>query len=171
MTQAIKSQALIENCLYQKSANKQPLFWDSKDLTAYSLLKLINPTGMTEQKRTLRHLTSFKCAAQGLGWVRSRFGVENFMSGTHLQLKDRKTCFLYHHRGSQSLLYSHQFLNHGILITLLWKVWTQESFHKLSMIVWVNVVLNRTVVVDSAWLFDNLCGYHPQSHYEVYHIS
>ena len=125
---------------------------------------------MTEQKRTPRHLTSFKCAARGHGWVRSRFGVENFMSGTHLQLKGRKTCFLHHHRGSQSLLSSHQFLNHGITITFLWKVWTQESFHKLSTIVWVNIVLNRTVV-DSAWLFDNLCGNYPQSHSEVYHIS
>ena len=164
---------LIENCLHQKSANKhqQPLFWDSKDLTAYSLLKLINPTGMTEQKRTPRHLTSFKCAAQGHGWVRSRFGVENFMSGTHLQLKGRKTCFLHHHRGSQSQLASHQLLNHGITIIILWKVWTQEPFHKLSTIVRVNIVLNRTVVVDSAWLSDNLCGNHPQSHREVYFIS
>ena len=28
------------------------------------------------------------------------------------------------------------------------------------MIVRVNVVLNRTVVVDSDWRFDNLCGSH-----------
>ena len=27
----------------------------------------------------------------------------------------------------------------------------------------VNVVLNRTVVVDSDWSFDNLCGSHLQS--------
>ena len=31
---------------------------------------------------------------------------------------------------------------------------------RLSMIVRVNVVLNRTVVVDSDWRFDNLCGSH-----------
>ena len=29
---------------------------------------------------------------------------------------------------------------------------------KLSMIIWVNIVLNRTVVVDNDWCFDNLCG-------------
>ena len=34
---------------------------------------------------------------------------------------------------------------------------------KLSMNVWVNVVLNRTVVVDSHWRFDNLCSSHLQS--------
>ena len=31
---------------------------------------------------------------------------------------------------------------------------------RLSVIVWVNVILNRTVVVDSDWRFDNLCGSH-----------
>ena len=30
--------------------------------------------------------------------------------------------------------------------------------HRLSMIVWVNVALNRTVTIDSDWHFDNLCG-------------
>ena len=34
---------------------------------------------------------------------------------------------------------------------------------RLSLILRVNVVLNRTVVVDSAWRFDNLCGSHLQS--------
>ena len=33
----------------------------------------------------------------------------------------------------------------------------------LSLMVWVNVVLNRTVVVDNDWRFDNLCGSHRQS--------
>ena len=33
----------------------------------------------------------------------------------------------------------------------------------LSLMVWVNVVLNRTVVVDSDGHFDNLCGSHLQS--------
>ena len=38
---------------------------------------------------------------------------------------------------------------------------------RLSLIVRVNVVLNRTVVVDSDWLgFDNLCGSHLQSQSE-----
>ena len=39
------------------------------------------------------------------------------------------------------------------------------------MIVWVNVVLNRTVVVDSDWRFDNLRGSHLQSQSELYHVS
>ena len=35
------------------------------------------------------------------------------------------------------------------------------------MIVWVNVVLSRTVAVDSEWRFDNLCGSHLQSQSEL----
>ena len=35
----------------------------------------------------------------------------------------------------------------------------------------MNVVLNRTVVVDSDWRFDNLCGSHLQSQGELYHVS
>ena len=31
------------------------------------------------------------------------------------------------------------------------------------MLVRVNVVLNKTVLVDSDWRFDNLCGSHLQS--------
>ena len=42
---------------------------------------------------------------------------------------------------------------------------------RLSLIVWVNVVLNRTVVVDSDLRFDNLCGSHLQSQSELYHVS
>ena len=41
---------------------------------------------------------------------------------------------------------------------------------RLSLIVPVNVVLNRTVV-DSDWRFDNLCGSHLQSQSELYHVS
>ena len=40
---------------------------------------------------------------------------------------------------------------------------------RLSLIVRVNVVLNRTVVVDRR--FDNLCGSHLQSQSELYHVS
>ena len=36
------------------------------------------------------------------------------------------------------------------------------------MIVWVNEVLNRTVVVDSDERFDNLCGSHLQSQSDLY---
>ena len=35
----------------------------------------------------------------------------------------------------------------------------------------MNIVLNRTVVVDSDWRFDNLCGSHLQSQRELYHVS
>ena len=37
---------------------------------------------------------------------------------------------------------------------------TKDCKSRLSLIVWVKVVLNRTVVVDSDWRFDNLCGSH-----------
>ena len=40
-----------------------------------------------------------------------------------------------------------------------------------SLIVRVNVVLNRTVVVNSDWRFDNLCGSHLQSQSKLYHVS
>ena len=42
---------------------------------------------------------------------------------------------------------------------------------RLSLIVRVNVVLNRTVAVDSYWRFDNLCGSHLQRQSELYHVS
>ena len=42
---------------------------------------------------------------------------------------------------------------------------------RLSLIVQVNVVLNRTVLVDSDWRFDNLCGSHLQSQSELYYVS
>ena len=45
------------------------------------------------------------------------------------------------------------------------------SFKRLSLIVRVNVVLDRTVIVDSDWRFDNLCGSHLQSQSELYHVS
>ena len=46
-----------------------------------------------------------------------------------------------------------------------------KSKSRLSLIVWVNVVLNRTVFVDSDWRFDNLYGSHLQSQSELYHVS
>ena len=41
------------------------------------------------------------------------------------------------------------------------------------MIFRVNVVLNRTesIVVDSDWCFDNLCGSHLQSQSGLYRVS
>ena len=41
------------------------------------------------------------------------------------------------------------------------------------MILRVNVVLNRTesIVVDSDWRFNNLCGSHLQSQRGLYHVS
>ena len=38
-----------------------------------------------------------------------------------------------------------------------------NSKSRLNLIVRVNVVLNRTVVVDNDWRFNNLCGSHLQS--------
>ena len=38
------------------------------------------------------------------------------------------------------------------------------------MIVRVNVVLNRTIVVDSVGRFDNLCVSHLHSQSELYHV-
>ena len=43
--------------------------------------------------------------------------------------------------------------------------------NRLSLIVRLNVVLNRTVVVDSDLRFDNLCCSHLQSQSELYHVS
>ena len=39
-----------------------------------------------------------------------------------------------------------------------------------SFIVGMNVVLNRTIVVDSDLRFDNLCGSHLHSQSELYHV-
>ena len=39
----------------------------------------------------------------------------------------------------------------------------QNLLSRLSLIVPINVLLNRTVVVDSDLRFDNLCGSHLQS--------
>ena len=49
-------------------------------------------------------------------------------------------------------------------------VWSHFK-SRLSLIVRVNIVLNRTVVVDSDWRFDNLCGSHLQSQSELCHVS
>ena len=48
---------------------------------------------------------------------------------------------------------------------------SDRSSFRLSLSVQVNVVLNRTVVVDSDRHFDNLCGSHLQSQSELYHVS
>ena len=42
---------------------------------------------------------------------------------------------------------------------------------RLSLIVRMNVVLNRTAAVDSEWRLDNLCGSHLQIQSELYHVS
>ena len=88
-------------------------------------------------------------------------------------------------------------LKHGVLITThlimtikwLCEIWSYFSIKlkrvalpgtkvcifyfksRLSLIVQVKVVLNRTVVVDSDWCFDNLCGSHLYSQSELYHVS
>ena len=57
------------------------------------------------------------------------------------------------------------------LIVLIFERFESRSHFKsrLSLIVRVNVVLNRTVVVDSDWCFDKLRGSHLQSQSELYH--
>ena len=59
-------------------------------------------------------------------------------------------------------------LDNTVLITIgLEKLRTKWSMiSRLSMIVRVNVVLNRTVVVDSDWRFNNLCSSHLQGQSE-----
>ena len=42
---------------------------------------------------------------------------------------------------------------------------------RLSLVVQVKVVLNRTVIVDSDWHFDNLCGSHLQCQSGLCHVS
>ena len=51
------------------------------------------------------------------------------------------------------------------------KIVVFQKLSRLSLIVRVNVVLNRTIVVDSDWRFDNLCSSHLQSQSELYHVS
>ena len=51
--------------------------------------------------------------------------------------------------------------------------WFEPTSHfksRLSLIVRVNLVLNRTVVVDSDQRFDNLCGSHLPSQSELCHV-
>ena len=45
------------------------------------------------------------------------------------------------------------------------------KINRLSLIIQLNIVLNRTVVVDSDWCFDDLCSSHFQSQSELYHAS
>ena len=67
---------------------------------------------------------------------------------------------------------------HGLALTV--KVKRQWLYHvsnqqkvsvvsRMSLIVRVNVVLS--VVVDSDWRFENLCGSHLQSQSELWHVS
>ena len=58
--------------------------------------------------------------------------------------------------------------NPGISISISISIYIKS---RLTLIVRVNVVLNRNVVVDSDWRFDNLCGSHLQSQSELFHVS
>ena len=40
---------------------------------------------------------------------------------------------------------------------------TWQMKYKMLRVGWVNEVLNRTIVVDGDWHFDNLCSNHLQS--------
>ena len=65
-------------------------------------------------------------------------------------------------------------LDHWILLQNLRRMFwpierskTNNQFIRMILIVRVNVVLNRTVVVDSDWRFNNVCGTHFQSHLKM----
>ena len=80
--------------------------------------------------------------------------------------------------GSNSVNYCAAKLIDNIIITQTLEHSNCERFEprshfksRLSLIVRVNVVLNRTVVVDSDWRFDNLCSSHLQSQSELYDVS
>ena len=59
------------------------------------------------------------------------------------------------------------------LHTIVFRVRKQWDYFKsrLSLIIRVNIVLNRTVVVDSDWCSDNLCGSQLLSQSELYHVT
>ena len=91
---------------------------------------------------------------------------------SHVKMYCKRACLL----SSYPRLFIHSFIHHKndrrrarrMYITSQFK-WDFKS--RLSLIVPVNVVLNRTVVVDSDWRFDNLCSSHLQSQSELYHAS
>ena len=95
------------------------------------------------------------------------------------QLFSRTRCHINHHhhhhyKNYQSFFITtvvtlHVFAHNWILYVTMLLIIVIKS--RLSLIVRVNLVLNRTVVVDSDWRFDNLCGSYLQSQSEVYHIS
>ena len=70
---------------------------------------------------------------------------------------------------SMSLYYDQSFITcHAKVTSVKFAYLFLLSFKsRLSLIVRVNVVLNRTVVVDSDGRFDNLCGSHLQSQSEL----
>ena len=55
--------------------------------------------------------------------------------------------------------------------TLCERFESRNHFKRLSLIVRVNVVLNRTVLVDGDWRFNKLCCSHLHSQSELYHVS
>ena len=62
-------------------------------------------------------------------------------------------------------------LAHPFHVKSTWQLTNNSKLERLSLINRVNVVLNRTVVVDSDRRFDNLCGSHLQSQSELCHVS
>ena len=62
--------------------------------------------------------------------------------------------------------------------TFCWQPYSCERFEPrshfkswLSLIFRVNVVLNKTVVIDGDWRFNNLCGSYLESQSELYRVS
>ena len=68
-------------------------------------------------------------------------------------------------------------IHYWMRLNIILRIKTHSSIYIiLQMIGWVwssevNVVLNRTVVVDTDWSFDNLWGSHLESQSELYHVS
>ena len=60
--------------------------------------------------------------------------------------------------GYRNVLLPRFWPNWNMQFAILGKVWILDFISRLSMIVQLKVVLKRTVIVDSDWRFDNLCG-------------
>ena len=81
-----------------------------------------------------------------------------------------------HSQKHHGLIIVSRFVTGDVLVSYwpmfsLSQVTVLQFIRSLSMVVQVNVVLNRIVVIDSRWRFDNLCSSHLHSQSELYHVS
>ena len=88
-------------------------------------------------------------------------------------ISKRSICFKFQEKEKNEKFTRSIYIFSNFKFLALFKRFEPMSHFKgsLILIVRVNVVLNRTVVVDSDWRFDNLCGSHLQSQSELYHVS